>query len=69
MTKRRKTEELPPPGAAVRWNAYRKLAVVQAIQNGDLTREAALAAYALSPEELASWERLAAHGAAGPRAT
>ena len=39
-----------------RWTTRRKAAVVEAIREGRLGREAAMAAYGLSEEELRAWE-------------
>lgn len=44
-----------PPASTKRWVKSRKLAVVNAIKNGDLTEEEALNRYKLSEEELQSW--------------
>ena len=45
-----------PPANTTRWVASRKAVVVQAVQSGLLTREAALKRYALSDEEFDLWE-------------
>lgn len=47
-----------PPADTKRWVKSRKLAVIQAIEDGDLTDEAACQRYDISPEELESWKRL-----------
>lgn len=48
------------------WTASRKAAVIMQIRDGELAREAALARYQLSEEELQAWERdLDAHGLGG----
>jgi transposase-like protein len=48
---------LPPPNTQ-RWVKSRKLAVIQAIEEGELTDETACQRYDISPEELESWKRL-----------
>ncbi len=53
-SKPRGDDELPPAGT-VRWVASRKAAVVDAIARDRLTREEAIARYALSEEELDGW--------------
>ena len=52
---RRSTHMPLPPIGTVRWVASRKAAVVDAIAGGAITREAAIARYALSEEELEGW--------------
>lgn len=47
-----------PPRDTRRWVKSRKLAVIQAIQEGDLTDESACQRYDISQEELESWKRL-----------
>ena len=47
--------QLPPPGT-LRWGVRRKMAVVNAIQTGTITRDEACSRYLLSPEELDPWE-------------
>lgn len=49
--------ELPPPSTA-RWVKSRKMAVIQAIENGQITEDDACARYNLSVEELHSWKRM-----------
>lgn len=46
---------LPPPNTQ-RWVKSRKLAVIQAIENGVLSDEDACKRYSLSEEELQSWK-------------
>lgn len=59
MTRRHRHTKLPlPPPNTRRWVKSRKLAVIQAIQEGELSEEEACRRYDLSPEELASWTRL-----------
>lgn len=48
---------LPPPDTQ-RWVKSRKLAVIQAIDEGELTDEDACRRYDISAEELESWKRL-----------
>ena len=50
--------DLPAPETArlIRWTAARKAAVVKAIGSGVLPRADALDRYALSDDELTSWE-------------
>lgn len=53
-----------------RWSPGRKAAVVAAITDGSLSLEVARRDYALSPEELAAWQRdLVAYGIPGLRST
>ena len=60
---------LPPP-TTQRWVKSRKLAVIQAIENGVLTDEQACQRYSLSQEELDSWKRaLNRHGPGALRTT
>lgn len=47
-----------PPADTQRWVKSRKVAVIQAIQRGQLTEEQACTRYNLSPEELQSWKHL-----------
>lgn len=62
-------ESLPPPDTR-RWVTRRKAEVVAAVAGGLLTLDEACARYALTPEELASWQRLVAvHGVRGLRVT
>lgn len=62
-------EDLPPP-TVTRWGIRRKAAVVNAIEVGLLSFEAACDRYDLSNEELESWvRRLSAHGVGGLRVT
>ena len=59
-----------PPANTDRWVIRRKAEVVAAVAGGLLTLDEACARYALTPEELASWQRLvAAHGVRGLRVT
>ncbi len=61
--------DLPPNGTS-RWVARRKEAVVRGLQSGLIDREEALARYALSDEELDSWERsMDAYGTNGLKTT
>ncbi|SDE10422.1 DUF1153 domain-containing protein [Limimaricola pyoseonensis] len=61
--------DLPPPGTA-RWVASRKAALLKAVASGLVRRDWVEETYGISPEELASWERLAGrHGVPGLRAT
>lgn len=61
--------DLPPPDTC-RWVASRKATVVRAITYGLITRSAALTTYALSEEELSSWEcAVSHHGESALRAT
>lgn len=61
--------DLPPPDTR-RWVASRKATVVKAVMHGLLSRETALATYALSGEEFDSWCRaVAEHGEAALRTT
>ena len=50
--------DLPPPDT-VRWVASRKLAVVQGIAFGLMSRDEAMRTYGLSDEELDGWMRTA----------
>lgn len=45
-----------PPAQTTRWVASRKAAVVRAVSHGLLTAEEAIRTYALSEEELESWQ-------------
>ncbi len=47
---------LPPAGATIRWSAWKKAAVVVAVQSGTLGRGEAYDRYMLSEEELSRWE-------------
>jgi hypothetical protein len=59
-----------PPVDTERWVASRKAAVVKAVAAGLITREEAKARYALSEEELASWENaIIQHGKEALKAT
>jgi transposase-like protein len=61
--------ELPPPNTK-RWVARRKAAVLAALSSGAITMEEVCRRYALSEEELLSWQRaFEAHGLPGLRAT
>jgi hypothetical protein len=61
--------DLPAPGTR-RWVASRKAAVVEAVDSGLITRQEALATWALSEEELDSWHAaLSRHGPVALRAT
>jgi len=52
------------------WTVRRKAALLEAFRNGELTIEQARERYALSVEEIRSWERqLERHGLHGLRAT
>ena len=57
--------DLPPPGIA-RWVSRRKAEAVTAVAGGLLTAEEACQRYALTLEELASWQR--GYARAGARA-
>ncbi|WP_212523213.1 DUF1153 domain-containing protein [Actibacterium sp. MT2.3-13A] len=50
-----------PPELTRRWVASRKAAVVKAVACGLITRDEAKARYALSEEELSSWENAIRH--------
>ncbi|HEX8667147.1 MAG TPA: DUF1153 domain-containing protein [Allosphingosinicella sp.] len=59
-----KAEKLPPP--TTRWVARRKAQVVEAVRQGRLTLDEALARYRLTLEEFASWQQaLRRHGLRG----
>lgn len=59
---------LPLPKVGSRWTAYRKAAVVEAIDRGEITEDDACARYGIEPEELALWRsRLAWDGPKGLR--
>jgi transposase-like protein len=59
-----------PPANTTRWIARRKIQIVEAIKKGVLDVEEACQKYALTEEELASWQRLAdKHGQDGLRIT
>jgi Protein of unknown function (DUF1153) len=59
-----------PPRNVQRWTIRRKAAVVVAVANGVLTREAVYERYQISEEEFLSWQRAyEAHGLAGLRST
>ena len=47
---------LPPAGSTIRWSAWKKAAVVVAVQSGTLGRSEAYERYMLSEEELSRWE-------------
>src|SRR5713101_6626006 len=47
---------LPPAGSTTRWIAWKKAAVVVAVQSGTLGRSEAYDRYMLSEEELSRWE-------------
>ena len=47
---------LPPAGSTTRWTAWKKAAVVVAVQSGTLGRSEAYERYMLSEEELSRWE-------------
>lgn len=62
-------DDLPPPDIQ-RWVVRRKAIVVEAVEVGLLSLEAACERYNLSVEEFRSWQRkLARHGLAGLRTT
>jgi transposase-like protein len=59
-----------PPVNTNRWVARRKAAVVAALSSGAITMEEVCRRYALSEEELLTWQRaFEAHGLSGLRAT
>lgn len=59
-----------PPVDTKRWVASRKAAVVKAVACGLITREEAKTCYALSEEELSSWENaIRQHGREALKAT
>lgn len=59
-----------PPANTTRWIARRKAQVVWAIQKGILDIETACQRYALTEEELLSWQKLVdKHGQDGLRIT
>jgi hypothetical protein len=59
-----------PPAATRRWVASRKAAVVRAVDNGLITRAEALATWALSEDELDSWQAAVhTHGEGALKAT
>lgn len=61
--------DLPDPETR-RWVASRKAAVVRALEHGLITREEALSRYALSEEELDSWQSaVERHGLLALKAT
>ncbi len=47
-----------PPRDTKRWVKSRKVAVIQAIENGAITDEEACQRYDISAEELESWRRM-----------
>ena len=47
---------LPLAGSTTRWSAWKKAAVVVAVQSGTLGRSEAYDRYMLSEEELSRWE-------------
>lgn len=58
------------PALGGHWTIRRKAALLEALRNGELTIERARERYALSVEEIRSWERqLERHGLQGLRAT
>ena len=62
-------DDLPPPNTH-RWVARRKAAVLAALSSGAITMEEACRRYALSEEELLSWQRaFETHGLPGLRAS
>jgi hypothetical protein len=67
----RKQDQTARPAPHIRrWTIRRKLAVLQALHDGDLTLEQVRERYALSVEEIRAWERdLEQHGVYGLRAT
>jgi Protein of unknown function (DUF1153) len=68
MRERGETE--PPVRTIRRWTIRRKAAVIEQLRSGTLTLEQARERYALSVEEIRSWERqLERHGVYGLRAT
>ena len=61
--------DLPDPSTR-RWVASRKAAVVRAIGGGLITPDEAIEMYALSPEELETWQsNVERHGEAALKAT
>jgi transposase len=59
-----------PPSNTKRWVARRKAVVLAALRSGAITMEEACRRYALSEEELRTWQRaFEAHGLPGLRAT
>ena len=66
----RKSDETELPALKIRrWTIRRKASVLEALRDGTLTLEQALDRYALSVEEIRSWERqLERHGLHGLRA-
>jgi hypothetical protein len=67
--RRRGDPELPAVNTQ-RWTIRRKAALLEALRSGTLTPEQARDRYALSTEEIGSWERqLERHGLYGLRAT
>lgn len=67
--RRRGDPELPAVNTQ-RWTIRRKAALLEALRSGALTLEQARDRYALSAEEIRTWERqLQRHGLYGLRAT
>ncbi len=59
-----------PPKDTRRWVASRKAIVIKAVENGLLSREAAMKRYALSEEELQLWQdAIKKHGVDGLKVT
>jgi transposase-like protein len=59
-----------PPANTRRWVVRRKVAVVAAVQSGEITLEEACRRYELTEEEFRSWQRdYERHGLPGLRAT
>ena len=52
-----KSGETEVSALKIRWTARRKAAVLEALQTGALTQEDAIDRYALSVDEIRSWER------------
>jgi hypothetical protein len=67
---RKHDERTLPALYSKRWTIRRKAALLGAIRSGGITLEQARRLYALSVEEIRSWERqLERHGVHGLRAT
>ena len=67
--RQRELDKLPSPKTR-RWVMRRKAQVVNAVQNGLLSREEAMERYSLSEEEFTGWLKLMErHGLRGLRAT
>ena len=61
--------DLPPPDIR-RWVPRRKAVIVEAVENGAISLEAACRRYKLSIEEFDSWQRsIKSHGVPGLRVT